>query len=411
MLTGQSREFDVELELNGRMSWFRINSRRQKGLLICSLENITREKKRAKALKENIRFKHHLIQTTPDVIMILNLYDEKVRYVNRDLDLEGMTVEKVQGMPLMDVLSMIHPQDRKKTLEFISKLSGASDSDVLELEFRLRNRKNTWECHNARGKVFMRNRKGNAYEYIVMLRNVQAEKFTQQALISAEKLSIKGEIARTLAHELRNPLASIGMSADILEKISRNSDHDLGNYINIIRRSTNTLNNLVTDLLSASNYTRAKLEKCCLAKATKKALVQASDRIYLTGITVKKRFRGPYFINADEEKLKIAILNIIVNASEAMTTDEGKLDISIRKKKKHYLLSITDNGCGMEPEQVDRVFESFYTKKSGGIGIGLSSVKNILDEHGATIEVDSTLNEGTTFVLTFPCYEDTKQEN
>ena len=143
-----------------------------------------------------------------------------------------------------------------------------------------------------------------------------------------------------------------------------------------------------------------------MAKTTNKAVVHAKDRIYLTGMTVIKKFRGPYYIHADEEKLKIAILNIIVNASEAMTTNEGRLEISINKRKKNYFLTITDNGCGMEQEQLERLFESFYTQKPGGIGIGLSSVKNILDEHGATIEVESAPNEGTTFVITFPCYEE-----
>lgn len=407
MLTGESSEFEVELDLTKKNSWFRITSRRQKGMLICSLENITREKKKARELKENVRFKNQLIHTSPDVIMILNLYEEKIRYINRDLDAEGMTLKKVQGMPLIDILPLIHPQDRHKTLDFHTRLSKASNKDVLELEFRMRGKDRSWECFNARGKVFMRNNKGNVYEYIVMLRNVQAQKLTQQALISAEKLSIKGEIARTLAHELRNPLASIGMSADILEKLTNGQQKiDLKNYIGIIQRSTTTLNNLVTDLLTASNYSEAKLEKCCLAKTTNKALAHAKDRIFLAGITVIKKYRGSYFIHADEEKLKIAILNIIVNASEAMVPGEGNLEISINKKKSNYLLRITDNGCGMEKDQLERLFESFYTQKPGGMGIGLSSVKNILDEHGATIEVQSVPREGTTFVITFPCYDE-----
>jgi signal transduction histidine kinase len=166
------------------------------------------------------------------------------------------------------------------------------------------------------------------------------------------------------------------------------------------------LNDLVTDLLTASNYSKPNLAKCCLAKTTNKALAHARDRIYLTGITVNKKYRGPYFIYADEEKLKIAILNIIVNASEAMTPDEGELTLSIKKKKNTFSLYITDNGCGMEKEQLDKLFESFYTKKPGGMGIGLSSVKNILEEHGAQIEVESVPGEGTTFILTFPCHED-----
>lgn len=408
MLTGESSDFEVQLEMDGRKNWLRITSRRQQGLLINSFENITRNKKKSKELKENIRFKKRLIETSPDVIMIFNLYDENVRYINRGLTTEaGMTAEKVVGMPLLDILPLIHPQDRQKALEFHTRLTKASDSDVVELEFRLRGKERIWECHNARGKVFMRNKKGNVYEYIVLLRNVQAQKMTQQALISAEKLSIKGEIARTLAHELRNPLASIGMAADIVDKvIPEPQKKGLKSYLDIIKRSTSNLNNLVTDLLTATNYSKPQLEKCCLAKTTNKALGHAKDRIYLAGITVIKKYRGPYYISADEEKLKIAILNIIVNASEAMLPDEGELTISINKKKDNFSLTITDNGCGMEQEQLNRLFESFYTQKPGGMGIGLSSVKNILDDHGATIEVHSIPKEGTTFVLTFPCHED-----
>ncbi len=140
------------------------------------------------------------------------------------------------------------------------------------------------------------------------------------------------------------------------------------NYLGIIKRSASTLNNLVTDLLTASNYSPPHMVKCCLAKTTNKALAHAKDRIYLAGITVHKKYRGPYYINADEEKLKIAIFNIIVNASEAMVPNEGELILSISKKKDNFSLTISDNGCGMEQEQLDRLFESFYTQKPSGYG-------------------------------------------
>jgi PAS domain S-box-containing protein len=408
MLTGESSDFEIELNRNGKNNWFRISGRRQKGLLICSLENITREKTKSQKLRENSRFRKQLVETSPDVILIFDLYSERVRYINRDISAEeGMSAEKIKGMALLDILPLIHPQDRQKTLGFHSGLLRGADDDLLEVEFRLKASEKQWECYNARGKVFMRNEKGNVVEYIVLLRNVQSQKMTQQALITAEKLSIKGEIARTLAHELRNPLASISMSVDILEKMNQESHKKkLKNYTDIIKRSTSTLNNLVTDLLTASNYSKPQMKKCCLARTTNKALRHAKDRIYLTGVTVHKRYRGPYFINADEEKLQIAILNIIVNASEAMVPNEGQLTLSIKKKKNTYSLTVTDNGCGMEKEQLDRLFESFYTRKPGGMGIGLCSVKNILDDHGATIEVQSVPNEGTSFVLTFPVHED-----
>lgn len=413
MLTGESKDFEVCFKRKGKSNWFRITTRRQKGFLINSLENITRKKQRTQTLKDSMRFKKQLIKTSPDIILIFNLYEEKVRFMNRGFMFNPkLSQDKVEGMPLMDILPLIHPQDREKAMQFHSQLLKASDKEIMDIEFRLKGPDHSWNYFNARGKVFMRNKKGNVYEYIILLRNVQEQKKTQQALINAEKLSIKGEIARTLAHELRNPLASIDISADILnKKIEGPARKKVSNYVKIIKRSTNTLNNLVTNLLTSSNYSPSVLKKCCLARTTNLALAQAKDRIYLTGIKVIRNFKGPYYINADKEKLKIALLNIIVNASEAMTPNEGILTIDIENLDKAFRLSISDNGCGMKPEEIDRLFESFYTNKVGGMGVGLSSVKNILDEHRALIEVKSEPNKGTTFILTFPAFESEQAKN
>lgn len=413
MLTGKSKDFEVCFKRNGRKTWFKLSTRRQKGLLINSLENVTHKKNRAQTLKDNIRFKKQLINTSPDIILIFNLYEEKIRYMNRDFtENPGGRIEDIVGMPLLDIIPLIHPQDRQKALEFHTKLMQASDKDVFDFEFRLKGINGNWNFYNARGKVFMRNKRGNPYEYIILLRNVQEQKKTQQALLNAEKLSIKGEIARTLAHELRNPLASIGISADILNKKAEDTiKKDFSNYINIIKRSTARLNNLVTELLTSSNYSPAVLKKCCLAQTMNEVLEQAQDRIYLAGIKTVKSYRGHYYILADKEKLKIALLNIVVNASEAMTPNEGVLDIKINKGNGRFKLTISDNGCGMEKDQIEKLFESFYTNKSGGMGIGLSSVKNILQDHHATVEVDSEPNKGTTFILSFPRLTDGEAGN
>ena len=407
MLSGEGTEFEVCLEQDERKNWFRITAHRQKGLLVNSIENITRQKLKANKLKKNIRFKKQLISTSPDVILIFNLKEEKVRFLNRGLSEEPeMSPKKLVGMPLMDILPLIHPQDRQKALEFHTRLVAASDKDIMELEFRLRGKERSWEFYHARAKVFMRNKKGKVCEYIIMLRNVQEHKKTQQALIKAEKLSIKGEVARTLAHELRNPIASIGMSADILEKkLGPEESHLLQNYIHIIRRSTTTLNSMITDLLSTANYSKIELGKCCLGRITNSALAHAQDRIYLAGVRVVKNYTGPYYISADEEKLKIALLNIIVNASEAMVPEEGVLTLSIKKERNFFKMMITDNGCGMVKEELEQLFNSFYTNKPDGMGIGLNSVKNIIDDHEAGIEVKSEPGEGTTFTLSFPCYQ------
>ncbi|MGB8705324.1 MAG: ATP-binding protein, partial [Gillisia sp.] len=138
-----------------------------------------------------------------------------------------------------------------------------------------------------------------------------------------------------------------------------------------------------------------------LSQVLSKAIQKASDRIYLSGIKVIKDFEGSYFIMADEDKLEIAILNIIVNASEATKPQEGVIELKIARHESDFVLSISDNGHGLENAEIDRLFEAFYTSKSTGVGVGLNSVKSILDDHDAKIEVDSKPNKGTTFKLFF----------
>lgn len=389
-------------------NWFRITGRRQNGLLISTVEDITLQKKEAQHLKETIKFKDQLAVTSPDIILIFDLYEEKIKYINRDVaPREGMRKSEMMNISLLEIIPFIHPREREKAILFHKDITKASDTDIVDIEFRVRSGKNKWEWFNALGKVFMRNHKSNVCEYMVLLRNINEQKQTHKALLNAEKLSIKGEVARTLAHELRNPLASISMASDILKsKMEKNDDAaQTETYLGIIKRSTKVLNKLVTDLLTSSNYSPMNFKKHCLATILEDTLKVADDRIYLSGIKVKKFYKGYYFINADEEKLKIALLNIIINASEAMDPNNGVLSIKIEKKQGEYMLIIKDNGCGLDKEQVDKLFDAFYTQKHGGIGVGLSSVKNILEEHDAKIEVTSKLKKGTSFHLFFQCFE------
>ena len=406
MVSGRINDFEIHYNRKGYDNWFRVIARRKSGLLIVAVEDITRRKLESQRLKESIRFKKHLTGASPDIIMIFNLYDENIRYINRDMSAApGMKKKDILGKNLLEVVPFIHPRDREKGLDFHNKIISAKDKDVLEMEFRLRSEKGRYTWYNALGKVFMRNKKGNVYEYMILLRNIDEQKETQKALIAAEKLSIKGEIARTFAHELRNPLASIGMASDILQKKIAEEDEQAKNLLKIIKRSTKTLNDLVTDLLTTSNYSPSILEKNCLARILEDCLKMAKDRIYLSGIKVVKNYKGNYYIHADEEKLKIALMNIIVNASEAMVPDEGILNFRITKKNEDFILSVSDNGCGLEKEQLEKLFDAFYTQKPNGMGVGLSSVKSILEEHDAKIEVFSEPNKGTTFNLSFHCYE------
>ena len=398
------KPLDKEFHYNNgeRDFWFRITATPHENLLIFSFEEITEKKLEAKKLEENLLFKRHIARTSPDTILILNVEENSLHYANRSL--EEVFGKQANGVEpkAKDLLSLIHPREREKAVEFHKNVLNATDDDIVKTEIRLqKNQKYDW--YNVRAKVFQRNAEDDVVEYMLLLQDITEQKKIQDALINAEKLSIKGEVARTLAHELRNPLASIGLATDVLnKKLKEQNIPQADNYLNIISRSAKVLNNLVSDLLSSSNYSPVVLEKTDLAKVVDSALKQAADRIYLTGIKVIKNYKKDYFIHADEEKLKIAILNLIVNANEAMVPYEGILKLVIQERPEEVLLSVSDNGSGLEPEQLSKLFDAFYTSKPTGVGVGLSSVKNIVEEHDAVIDVESTPKKGTTFLISFP---------
>lgn len=403
MATGEPLDREIYFDKEGYNNWFRITARPQGDLLIASLEDISERKAKAQELEETIRFKRQLVRTSPETIMIINLNSFSVRYINKDIfPKSGMTREKIEGMPLAEILPYVHSRDREKLLELHKKLLKSSDDDIHDIELRLKLQGESWEWFSVRGKIFHRKDSTWVDEYVLLVRNIEEIKKTQKALLKAEKFSIQGEIARTLAHELRNPLASIGMATEVLgRKLEDSQKEELENYLQILSRSAKTLNSLVTNLLNSSNYSPAVLKRQDLAKILEKTIHQAGDRIYLSGIKVVKKFEGPYPIMADKEKLQIALLNIIVNASEATTPEKGIIEIEIKSHKTDFQLNIRDNGHGMEPEQIERLFEAFYSNKDTGVGVGLSSVKNVLEEHDAEVKVESEPGKGSCFKLFF----------
>lgn len=401
--TGEPLDQELFFDKVGYNHWFRITARKQKEFVIATMEDISARKKEAQDLKEAVKFNEQLVQTSPDTIMIINLNEFKIRYINQDL-LGGaeMTRDRIVGMTLADMLVYMHPRDREKIINFHKRIIKSSNDDIHEIEFRVKTKGKTWEWFNARGKIFSRKNDKWVDEYVVIVRNITEQKTTQKALTNAENLSIQGEVARTLAHELRNPLASIRMATDVIKhKMKEPEKSLLSNYFEILSRSTKVLNNLVSNLLNSSNYTAPVLVTEDLAQILNETIEQAADRIYLTGIKVQKNFEGYYPILADKERLKIALLNIIVNASEATAPAKGIINIEIKKIKTDFQLSITDNGHGLEKDQINRLFDAFYTNKASGLGIGLNSVKNILEDHDAQIQVNSTPQVGTTFKILF----------
>lgn len=235
-----------------------------------------------------------------------------------------------------------------------------------------------------------------------MLHDITHLKKAEKATLQAEKLAAAGRLVQTLAHEVRNPLNNINLSTEQLaHDMDPQSDSQI--YLDIVQRNSKRIGDIITELLNSSRPTEMALQKVSLQYILDESIGVALDRITLQKIKLQIRYSDePAFISGDPQKLKIAFLNIIINAIEAMKEGTGQLMVSVGTEGPRYTVKISDNGSGISEENLSRLFEPYFTSKRNGLGLGLAATLNILQSHKAHIDVSSVLEKGTSFTISFP---------
>jgi signal transduction histidine kinase len=218
-------------------------------------------------------------------------------------------------------------------------------------------------------------------------------------LKTIEKFAATGRIARTIAHEVRNPLTNISLATEQLSEAASASQNEESPFLlDMIRRNATRINQLVSDLLHSTRFAQLDFVKVDINRVVDETLEMARDRIDLNHIHVDKKYmRANCLVAVDPEKLKLALLNIIVNAIESMEKEKGVLTIRTSVEGDKCLIEISDNGGGMDEDALQKIFEPYFTTKSKGAGLGLTNTQNIILNHRGNISVSSQAGEGTTF--------------
>lgn len=243
--------------------------------------------------------------------------------------------------------------------------------------------------------------------YQVVLHDITERKINEQKEKLLEKQALTGKVARIIAHEIKNPLTNIHLSllelrtmlkgAKLVDNTEKPDD-----FIDIIERNGKRINTLIEDLLQATRFDTVNMKELFLDEVIEDTITLVSDRIKLKDIQLEKKIHPKILIKADKEKLAIALLNLLVNAVEAVDEKTGKLKIEIATKNKQIDIAISDNGKGIPTQDLNKLFEPFFTSKKGGTGLGLTATYNIITKHDGTIKVQSEPGKGTTFYITLP---------
>lgn len=215
-----------------------------------------------------------------------------------------------------------------------------------------------------------------------------------------ERYAVTGRLARTIAHEVRNPLTNINLAVEQL-KTEFEGDENSDMFFDMVSRNSERINRLVSDLLDSTRATELDLSHITVNELLDSCLKEAADRLKLNNIKVIKNYDPDICdVNVDVRKLKIAFLNLIVNAIEAMDND-SELFLSTRSGNNNKcIVEIKDTGKGMTKEQLGRLFEPFFTTKQKGNGLGLANTHNIILSHNGSIKAESEEKKGTTFTIT-----------
>ena len=217
----------------------------------------------------------------------------------------------------------------------------------------------------------------------------------------SERLATVGQLAAGIAHEIRNPLASISGSIELLSQSAPTSDDDRA-LMAIVLREIDRLNLLITELLEYANPRPRALAPVDLAVVIDDvSAVLRQDRSW-GPVTVTATTAPPLALTGDAAQLRQVLWNLARNACEAAAAGGGHVELRGARTADAVVLEVTDDGPGVAPEHVAHIFDPFFTTKRKGTGLGLATCHAIVAEHGGTIEVDSKVGRGTTFTVRLP---------
>ena len=217
------------------------------------------------------------------------------------------------------------------------------------------------------------------------------------------QLRSAGRLAAEFAHQIKNPLAVINNAAFSLERSFRGAANPASLQVEIIREEVARADRVITQIMGYAQLSEGRVEKLNLLEELNHAVEIAFPQAVPTGITVQKRF-GSQFppLLMQRGHLSEILINLLQNAREALG-DQGHVIVTAEHLRNHSTeLSVSDDGPGIAPDKLERIFEAYFTTKEKGTGLGLAIVKHNVELYGGTISVESALGKGTKFTVTLP---------
>lgn len=295
-------------------------------------------------------------------------------------------------------LDSVHPDDRKFLVDSVN--AAVEEGKDYAIEHRI-----VWPDKSIRwvsetGAVF-NDEEGKAVRMLGIVQDITPRKRAEEELNHKRRLAAMGEMSAHLAHEIRNPLNTVGMSYEALSESEDLSDHDR-EILEIMSRGLKTLNSIAMDLLDYGRAGKLSREPFDGPELIEAVLSDLENKIVEKDVEVIRDFPGTHPpVNADRVKIRQVFTNLIDNALQAMP-EGGKLTILAAEADGKFVVNVSDTGIGMASEDLDKIFDPFFTTKQEGTGLGMAILKHFVELHSGEVSVESVLGKGTTVTITLP---------
>ncbi len=364
-----------------------------------TLVDVTERRKMEKALRQQEEFQRYLLESFPDLILVVGL-DGRYSFVSsRSRDLLGRIPSEIRGKKVDDA-------EQEQSAEF-----GALYHDVSTgakkfgfCEFGARHRDGSWRTMRANASPLF-DADGKASGVIMSVRDITLERKLEQQIIQSERLAAMGQMIGGFAHELNNPLTSIMGVAELLQEGEQAENRR--KQLVMLQQQARRAADIVQNLMYFSRPPAPGRGPINLSELVQRTLHLHAYSLRKNNITVDFLPEPSLpVVNGDSHQLMQIFLNLMLNAEQAMreARDLGTLRIRLEKIDKAVAVTFQDDGPGIAAEVLPNIFDPFYTTKrpGRGTGLGLSICKAILREHGGEIEASSGPGGGAVFRVTLP---------
>ncbi|MBM7655266.1 EAL domain-containing protein [Neobacillus cucumis] len=361
--------------------------------VIGSCIDITDRKKAEKALLES-ETKYRLIaENMTDLIILFDLNRKGIYASPSHENVLGYSSEYFEGNSTLD---LIHPEDVDITMRQFAEV--IRTKLPVKAEFRLLHANGEWKLFDCTGTPVMG--ENDQVEHIMVVsKDITEKRKAEEMLRNAEKLSLVGELAAGVAHEIRNPLTSIKGFIQLFREGFVKPE-----YFNVILAEFNRVEEIIKEFLTLAKpqEIQPKLVNIPLLLKEIETLLESETLLNDVNFSIEIEQDLP-LVMCDANQMKQVLINLCKNSFEATDIkDNGFIGIKAFINQDHLIIQIRDNGVGISEERLKRLGEPFYSNKEKGTGLGLMTCFRIIKQHKGTLTFDSKENQGTTVEIRLP---------